>query len=194
MSLSSIPRSPQRARRDSERRRLIAWRTAMPQDARETAEQAIVQAIADLLEPIAEGVLALYWPIQGEPDLRPLAPRLRDRGWGIALPKVIGRDQPLQFGRWDAAHALSSGGFGVMLPDPFESVVPDLLIIPCVGFSEQRFRLGYGGGYYDRTLAACPAMTLGVAFEGAALDDFEPEPHDRRLDCIVTEGRILGAL
>lgn len=194
MSVPSIPRSPQRGRRDSERRRLIDWRTAMPQDERESAEQALVQHVVALLEPVTAGVLALYWPIQGEPDLRLLAPRLRDRGWTVALPKVSGRDQPLQFGRWDAAHALLSGGFGVMLPDPFEPVAPDLLILPCVGFSEHRYRLGYGGGYYDRTLAAHPVMTVGVAFEGAALDGFEPEPHDRRLDCIVTEGRILGAL
>ena len=76
--------------------------------------------------------------------------------------------------------------FGIAVPEPFEPVRPALLVIPCVGFDRRGWRLGYGGGFYDRTLAGLDAAAVGVAFEEAEVDGFAPQPHDRRLDAVVT--------
>jgi 5-formyltetrahydrofolate cyclo-ligase len=136
-------------------------------------------------------VIGVYWPIRGEPDLRPWYESRWQRGWRLALPRTRPASA-LEFGLWDSPTTLQPGPWGAALPEPFEPVVPDLLVIPCLGFDAHRRRLGYGGGYYDRTLAQWPRPSVGVAHEIGRLGELVAQPHDIALDCIVTEASTLG--
>lgn len=192
-SAPSIPRTLLDGSRDFERKRLIAWRQSLDPHQRDQADQRIGERLAQIvLARRPTGVLALYWPIRGEPDLRAVLGSLVEAGWQLALPSVAGRESPLEFGRWQPGQAMRAVSFGLMLPDPFEPVLPDLLVIPCVGFDRRGYRLGYGAGFYDRTLAGRPVPTVGVAYDGCELTAFAAQPHDRPLDWVVTETRTLG--
>lgn len=191
MSTPSIPRSVQGADRGSERKRLIAWRESLSGARRWAAEDAMGGHLLALLSRMPPGVLALYWPIRGEPQLTQCLPALVQAGFELALPRVRSRGEPLDFGRWVPGGPLEPAEFGVMLPQPFVPACPDYIVLPCVGFSQAGYRLGYGAGYYDRTLAGHPARAIGVAFDGSELPGFEPAPHDRRLDYLITESRSL---
>jgi len=191
-SSSSIPRTPSQTPRDFERKRLLMWRESMPAPQRAQADRAIGERLIVDLAQDRVGTLALYWPIRGEPDLACVLARLMAQGWQLALPRVIGRDQPLDFGRWQPGQAMRPVSFGLMLPEPFEPVVPDVLVIPCVGFDRRGYRLGYGAGYYDRTLAARAVRAAGVAYDSCELATFDAQPHDRPLDRVLTETRTLG--
>src|SRR5690606_20723729 len=111
-----------------------------------------------------------------------------------ALPVVVERNAPLEFWRWTATTELCSRGIW-NIPSPVERVpvVPDVVLVPLLGFDEQCYRLGYGGGYYDRTLAALEPkpLAIGVGFEHGRLETIRPQPHDVPLDWIVTEARTL---
>ena len=120
--------------------------------------------------------------------------RAAEHVWGgrtLALPRVVGRDRPLEFGHWSTACTLQFDRWGIATPEPFRVLQPDLLIIPCIGYDRSGFRLGYGGGFYDRSLAARPIATIGIAFDACELGDFVVQDHDRPLDVIVTEQRVV---
>jgi 5-formyltetrahydrofolate cyclo-ligase len=106
-----------------------------------------------------------------------------------ALPAIVGRDRPLEFRRWRPGAALERGPFGIAQPRPGETVRPDLLLVPLLGFDDACYRLGFGGGYYDRTLAALvpKPLAVGVGFELGRLASIVPAPHDMPMDAIVTE-------
>jgi 5-formyltetrahydrofolate cyclo-ligase len=189
---SSIPRTAQRDWRRDQRDRLIARRISWPAAHRAAAVEAIVFALRQLLPAAGTPeVIGVYWSIRGEPEL----PRVEDRGyWGqhrLALPRVSARDEPLEFGHWRSSSAVSLDRWGIGTPEPFELIEPSLLIIPCVGFDRRGYRLGYGGGFYDRTLAERSIPAIGVAYDCCELEDFEPHAHDRPLDVIVTESRVI---
>lgn len=193
-----IPRAPSPTPRDVERRRLVGWRESIDAPTRRLADQAIGERLEAVLSPHPPGVLALYWPIRGEPDLSGCLDRLARLGWRFALPRVIGRGQPLTFGGWQPGQAMREVGYGLKLPEPFEAVMPDVMVIPCVGFDPRCFRLGYGAGFYDRTLgdtafAARPVIAIGVAYDGCEITHFEAQAHDRPLDCVLTETRLIKA-
>lgn len=195
-SQSRIPRGPLPTLRDIERRRLIGWRESIDTTTRRLADQAIADRLEAMLGSRAPGVLAVYWPIRGEPDLSGHLDRLARLGWRFALPRVVGRHQALDFGGWTPGQSMRAVGFGLMLPEPFEALAPDTLVIPCVGFDQRCFRLGYGAGFYDRTLgeatrAGRSVLTIGVAYEGCEVTGFEPQPHDRPLDVVLTESRMI---
>lgn len=135
-------------------------------------------------------VLGVYWPVRGEPDLREPMADWHRAGHTIALPRVADGGA-LGFGRWTPATAMHVAQFGIGLPEPFEPVTPALLIVPCVGFDLRGYRLGYGGGHYDRTLAARPVPAIGVAYDGCALARFAAGAHDRAMAAIVTETRTI---
>jgi 5,10-methenyltetrahydrofolate synthetase len=142
------------------------------------------------------GLLAAYWPMPGEPDVRPAMRRWWRAGWGLLLPRVVARDEALVFLPWEPGERLSAGLLGTWEPALAPARVPDLILIPCLGFDERGYRLGYGGGFYDRSLAAldaagAPVVAIGVAPECALMSGFEPGPHDRPLDWIVTESRRI---
>jgi 5-formyltetrahydrofolate cyclo-ligase len=192
MAESSIPRSVDRSLRRLERERLLARRAELSPAWRAQASQAIARSLAPCIAALSPAAtIAVYWPIRGEPEL-PTADRAGF--WGgreLALPRVLAPGEPLQFGRWRADVELRFDRWGIGTPEPFEPVLPDLLVIPCVGFDRQGFRLGYGAGFYDRTLAIRPVPTIGVAWDWSELEGLAWEPHDRPLDRIITERRVL---
>jgi 5-formyltetrahydrofolate cyclo-ligase len=178
--------------RRERRAALIAAREAMPEPAR----RALVAAIGGLLEqafalPVG-AVIAFCWPYRGEVDVRFAVRRLREAGAHAALPVVAAKATPLQFRRWWPGVAMTSGPLGIPSPRDTELVTPDAAFVPVVGFDPCGFRLGYGGGYFDRTLASLSRkpVTVGVGFEAARLPTIHPQPHDIAMDFIVTEAGV----
>lgn len=160
--------------------------------------QATDAAIADQLDRVladrfggAKGlVLAAYWPIRGEPDLRPWM--ARQTGLRLALPVVVAPDQPLIFRPWSPGAPMRPGAWNIPQPDTDEQVIPQIILAPTVGWDTGRFRLGYGGGFYDRTLAALRPRpyAIGIGLEAGRLPTIYPQPHDAALDLIVTEAGL----
>lgn len=180
--------------RRAARNALLARRAALADDARAGADREIRARLARLVATLvpAPRVVAGYWPMRGEPDLRELFASWHAGGLTVALPRVAGRAEPLRFGRWRPGTALAAGPFGTLHPEPHEPLAPDLLVLPCLGFDAHCHRLGYGGGYYDRTLAELPrARAVGVAYDDCEIVGFEPQPYDRALDAVVTQRRLL---
>jgi 5,10-methenyltetrahydrofolate synthetase len=132
--------------------------------------------------------LGVYWPLTGEPDLRAAYAELADAGVRLALPVVLARDQALAFAEWTPGEAMAKDEMGMAVPARLRMVErPPALVIPCLGFSDDGYRVGYGGGYYDRTLAeAIRPATVGVAYSGQRAV-FSPAPFDVALDVIFTE-------
>jgi 5-formyltetrahydrofolate cyclo-ligase len=139
--------------------------------------------------------VAAFWPLTDEPDLRALLSQWDDQGIEVLLPAVIDATSPLAFYRWHPEAAMVQGSFGVMELAQGEPTIPDVVLVPTLGFTPDGDRLGYGKGYYDRTLAALNAqgqrpITIGVAWGEANILDLEPDyapsRHDFRLDAILT--------
>jgi len=144
--------------------------------------------------PDAPGaVLGFCWPVQNEADVRPLlaewALRAPPAAFSSALPVVVDRDRALAFRRWQAGAAMVPDRYGIPTPVAGEFVTPDALLIPLNAFDANGFRIGYGGGYFDRTLAALSPrpLAIGIGFELGRVSDTLPQAHDQRLDWIVTE-------
>jgi len=137
--------------------------------------------------------LAFYWPIRGEPDVAAAVTTwlAEDPRRSAALPVVAG--QRLEFAPWHSRMAMKNGDFGIQVPDTAARIKPQLLVIPCVGIDEQRHRLGYGAGFYDRTLAsmAVRPSTVGIAFDCGRIKSIDPKPHDIQLDLGITESGVL---
>ena len=132
--------------------------------------------------------LGVYWPLAGEPDLRPAYAELAEAGVRLALPVVLARDTALGFAEWVPGEPTVADSLGVAVPAELRMVDrPDALLVPCLGFDARGYRLGYGGGFYDRTLALEPRpKTLGIAY-ACQLAEFEIGEYDIPLDEIVTE-------
>ena len=136
--------------------------------------------------------IALYWPIRGEPDLMPWANQWLELGNEVLLPMVVEKHAPLKFGMYTLDTDLKTGAYGIPEPDlrQLSAQIPDVVVIPCVGFNGANDRLGYGGGYYDRTLAGwrdlgASVHSVGVAY-GMAQVDFERGEFDVPLDVILS--------
>lgn len=137
-----------------------------------------------------DDVIAAYWPIRDELDCRPIVARLMDEGWRVCLPVVVGRDRPLELRVWEPGAPLHPAGFGTLAPAAGAPVAePDVMLVPLLGFDRHGTRLGYGGGYYDRTVAAmskAPRL-IGFAFSAQEVELVPRAPHDLQLDAVVTE-------
>lgn len=169
------------------RRLLLAERQAIPSEVRTRWDAALGERVLAVLSALPHKTLGVYWPINGEPDLRQTYAELAARGMQLALPVVAARAAPLRFARWMPGDALVRDAFGVSIPAHIAEVTPDALLIPCVGFNVDNIRLGYGGGFYDRTLAATPRpITLGIAYSFSRAE-FDYAEHDVALDAIITE-------
>lgn len=179
--------------RARERERLIAARLAMPAAARRAASAAITRALLDRFEPANPGLIGAYWPHRGEFDCRPLMRRIIALGGEVALPVAVRPRHPLEFRRWTPRASMIAGVAGIPHPAAGPPVRPTLLLVPTVGFDPLGYRLGYGAGYYDRTLAAFDERptTFGLAFELGRLATIYPQAHDLPMDHIVTEAGIL---
>ncbi|WP_196260523.1 5-formyltetrahydrofolate cyclo-ligase [Pelagibacterium limicola] len=141
----------------------------------------------------ASDVVALYWPIRDEIDCKPLLTALMDSGQPVCLPVVLGDGEPLEMRLWEQGQPLYPSGFGTLAPAETAPVVePDLVVIPLLAFDRLGTRLGYGKGYYDRTLAgyAKKPLLVGYAFSGQELDFIPREAHDLPLDMLVTEAGV----
>ena len=174
--------------RKEQRAQLIPARVAIP----DTTRDAWTQRIIASLEPIAmavDGPVSFYWPFRGEPNLRPLMRRMVAAGRTVALPVVLQPRQPLEFRPWTPGCEMQLGVWNIPIPDTKERVTPRLLLAPVVGFDPQRYRLGYGGGFFDRTLAGLSGArtVIGVGYDSQALATIHPLAHDIPMDRIATE-------
>ena len=176
-----------------ERERLIAARMALPLDDYAAKSEAISATLAARFPPETLGSLGCYWPFRREYDCLPLMRRVIELGGQVALPVVLQKNHPLEFRPWTPQCKMEAGVWKILHPAEGPAVHPRALLIPLVGFDEAGYRLGYGAGYYDRTLAAFPVMplTIGVGFELCRLPTIHPQPHDVPLDYIVTEAGLV---
>lgn len=179
------------------RQQLLAARSALPAGQRAHLDTLLCQQLlADgLLQSAAN--IGVFSPIRDEPDLSVAYARWRAEGRRLALPVVTGRDEPLSFHAWDADTPLREAAFGVMVPATHEVVVPDVLVIPCVGFvvaGGHPYRLGYGGGFYDRTLAAHPFASVGIAYDQAETASLTLKTWDVPLSRLLTPSRCIVAM
>ena len=180
--------------REAERARLLAARLAIPPDARRQKDAAIAAHLEAVLGAVAGQVVSAYWAIRGEPDLRRCIERLVAAGARAALPVVVAPGRPLVFRAWTPGAPLKQGIWGIPTPGPdAETLVPDILAIPVVGFDAAGHRLGHGGGFFDRTLAAMPRRPriIGVGYAQAAIATIHPQPHDIPMHVVVTEHGAL---
>ncbi|WP_036714027.1 5-formyltetrahydrofolate cyclo-ligase [Paracoccus sp. J55] len=187
---------PQQARdvarwRKARREELLGRRAALSVAQRQAVAEAIGGALDALLAarlPELRGrVVAGYWPIRSEPDLRPWLARLHDRGAVLALPVVERPASPLAFHRWSPGAPMRRGHWNIPVPASAETVEPDVVLAPLVGWDGRGYRLGYGGGYFDRTLASRRPLAVGTGLQSARLATIYPQPHDIPLAAIVTE-------
>ncbi|MDR3465618.1 MAG: 5-formyltetrahydrofolate cyclo-ligase [Xanthobacteraceae bacterium] len=169
-------------------------------DALTPAERAAAaEAVAVRGLPIAPAggrVVAGYSPIRGELDPFPLMRALQAQGARLALPAIVGRDQPLVFRDWSFGRPLVPGRFGILEPAPdMPAVEPDIVLVPMAAFDRAGHRVGYGAGFYDRTLgrsAAGRPVTVGLAFATQEVDRVGALPHDVGLDYIATERETIA--
>lgn len=165
----------------------LARRDALTPEMRAQAAVAIAALVATL--PLPQGPLAFYWPIRSEADPRPAVALVAGP---LCLPVVTA--DGLAFRRWMQGDRLVIGPYGLSEPGPdAELVTPATLIIPLAAFDRRGHRIGYGKGFYDRTLADLPhARTIGLAFAAQEIDSVPDEAHDRALDYVVTEREIIA--
>lgn len=174
--------------RKATRQRLLAERSALTADYRAQQAVAIAAALELILADLPSITLSLYWPIRGEPDLRSWMAGLSENGVRIALPVAIALGQALVFREWRPHCRLARGLWKIPYPADGAEIVPTVTIAPLVGFDHECYRLGYGGGFFDRTLAqlAPKPLAIGIGYPGAVLPTIYPQPHDIPMDWIVT--------
>jgi 5-formyltetrahydrofolate cyclo-ligase len=179
--------------RKAKRTELLARRQTLDRDDRERCAAALTERLLATVDLRAFAVLGFYWPIRGELDLRPIARRHIDAGGAAALPVVVAKNAPVEFWQWEPGAPMQRGFWNIPVPAERRVVAPDALLIPLVGYDAAGYRLGYGGGYYDRTLAALSPrpFCIGVAYDRSQLETIHPQPHDIPMSLIVTEQRAL---
>lgn len=188
-----LERSAVFAWRRAQRARLIAERRALDPTIRRSGDALIAAHLDRLIGEVAGRIVSLYWPFRAEPDLRGWGAALIARGARLALPVVEAERRPLAFRAWRPGDPLVKGVWNIPIPAEGAPVTPEVILAPVVGFDPQGYRLGYGGGYFDRTLAALPPgwRAYGVGYAMAALPTIHPLPHDIALHAIVTPQTVF---
>jgi 5-formyltetrahydrofolate cyclo-ligase len=176
-----------------QRASLIARRQAIVQDERRRLQASIIVLLDRHFPELVSARVGFYWPFGGEVGLHALVRRLVDQGAGAALPVVVRKRQPLEFWAWRPGAPLKRGVWDIPIPAEREVVQPTVLLVPLVGFDGEGYRLGHGGGYYDRTLATMDPkpLAIGVGYEQGRLETIQPQPHDIPMDAIVTEAGVV---
>lgn len=187
--------------REQMRKTLLNARAALPAVEREQHSQRIREQLRTWVAGPQAQVLptqsvGFCLPWREECDLRPVLAELAASGWAVSVPVVTKRAQPMRFREWLPASAMTKDGHGIPIPDTDECAPPALLLMPVVGVDRHGYRLGYGGGYFDRTVAALDQAgarpyCLGVGFALACIDDSRPQTHDQRLDLLLTERGMI---
>ena len=175
--------------RKAERERLLAARAALDSTALERYRQSIDAHLGRSFPGLASAKLAFCWPIRGEYDARHLVRTLRELGALTALPVVIAPKQPLVFREWHPGVELAMGALDIPYPTNTPEVVPNAVLLPMNGWDGGGYRLGYGAGFFDRTLASLPKKpaVIGVSYEIARMDTIHPQSWDIPVDWVVTE-------
>jgi 5-formyltetrahydrofolate cyclo-ligase len=174
--------------RKRKRRELLGRRAAMTPDEHRARSVSVLTELTRFKNSF-KGVIAFYFPYRGEIDVLPFMERLAQDGLVTALPVVVAPRMALQFRVWSPGCALAPTRYGIPEPAQGELVEPDVFIVPLVGFDGQLYRLGYGGGFYDRTFAAATKQVkrIGVGFACARIDTIYPQSFDVPMDMVVTE-------
>lgn len=174
--------------RKAGRERLLALRQGLPSADRRRWAAEIETRLRELIGQ-QPGILGVYWPFRAEFDPRGLADWAVAEGRGIALPVVIDKKGPLEYRAWKPGETLVDGVWNIPVPEKREIVTPSIVLAPLVGFDRECYRLGYGGGYFDRTLAALKPkpLALGVGFSIQEIETIYPQNFDVPMDLIVTE-------
>ena len=170
-----------------------AARASLDHEERAEAAKAAARHFFDGIALQASDVVAAYWRIRDELDCQPILVKLMDSNQTVVLPVVLGPEQPLDLRVWEQGASLYESGFGTLAPSELApKAEPDIVIMPLLGFDDRGTRLGYGGGYYDRTLASMTKKPklVGLAFAAQELDRIPSEKHDVPLDAIVTEAGV----
>jgi len=181
-----------KAWRRGERQRLLTLRTRAPAAERRLWGQKIEARLRSLLDKRKNFILGVYWPFQAEFDPRRLIDWLVATGSAVALPAAVDKKGPLEYRAWRPGEELVDGVWGIPVPKARETVLPQAVLAPLVGFDRRCYRLGYGGGYFDRTLAALSPrpLAIGVGFEMARIETIYPQAFDIPMDIVVTETEI----
>ena len=170
----------------------IAAREALLATEHESKSAAVLEYLYQHLSQRAPSLLAFYWPIRAEVDCRPLIQRLMALDWRSCLPVVVKRDAALAFRVWTPDSLMVPGEYGIPVVSIGEAVAPGVILLPVNAFDNAGYRLGYGGGYFDRTLASMHPRpyTIGVGFDLARVDSIRPCAHDVALDALATESEF----
>lgn len=181
-----------RAWRRATREALVAARLALPPATLQAFRERIDRHIETGFPGLDRGVVAFCWPYRNEYDARFLAKRLRERGAVTALPVVVAPRTSLVFREWHPGVKLAKGVYDIPYPADGPAVHPATLLVPMTAFDRAGYRLGYGGGFFDRTLAALPdrPRVIGIAYELARVPTIHPQPWDIPMDFVVTERGI----
>lgn len=178
--------------RRGERKRLIEARKALPEDDRRERNRVIDAALEQGFAALARTIIGFCWPIAGEPEPRFAVRRWREQGSRAALPVVVAPRTPMEFREWWPGAPTEKGVYDIPYPVGTLTLTPQAALVPVNGFDAGAYRLGYGGGFFDRTLASLPVkpICLGLGYEVARLETIYPQPHDIPFDFIVTEAGI----
>ena len=168
---------------------MIARRMALPADTHAALSAAVRGRLDAAFPALAERVVGFCWPVQNEPDLRPFVAELIARGGRVVLPVVVRAGAPLAFREWWPDQPLVPDRYDIPTPTDGDFLVPQTLLLPVNAVDAAGYRLGYGGGFFDRTLAALAPrpMTIGVGFDFQRVPSIFPQAHDQPLDAMVTE-------
>ncbi len=189
MTTPSPDNSP--SRKSALREAALARRDALEIDDRLIWDEAICERALDLPALAAGGPVSGYWPMRSEADPRPILEGLHARGVPLCLPAIV--DRRMIFRRWAPYEPIVPGGFGTLVPQPDQPLVtPTILLVPLAAFDRRGYRIGYGKGYYDAKLAElAPVVSIGIAYGAQEIEAVPDEPHDRRLDWVVTEAETI---
>ena len=174
--------------RQAERERLLALRADCDDNQRADELRSVLGQLDELLQTADVAVLGVYWPIQQELDLRTWMRKQATQGLTIALPVIVAEGEPLRYSRWQPGAPMRRGHWGIAEPAQDDWVEPQVVLAPLVGVDERNFRLGNGGGYFDRSLAAWSPRprVIGVGFRSARIATIYPQAHDIPMDRVIT--------
>lgn len=192
--MTSDPRIPRSAsgspaRKADLRKQLLTARRALDPATRAAWDRAIGDHVIDWWKAARPAALGVYWPLRDEPDLQPAYAELARLGARLLLPAVVQKDAALEFAEWRIGEEMVKDQMGVAVPADLrlQAAYPPALLVPCLGFNPQGYRLGYGGGFYDRTLARQPRpRTVGITYSCLEVQ-FSGDAHDVALDSMLTE-------